>query len=173
MTDPINRYLSAFLDLGITVNVIMAPASFLLYEYAPQFFRQGFWYIAIFAWTIVYMKDVWNGSSIFKKLFGLKIVDFKTNETALPYKSVVRNTTLLLFLPIEMLWLFVNPSRKLGDLLAGTKVVETEKLSFRKSFKNLSAAKNTHNIWLLGAATLIIVTIEMWLYMSFILSFHL
>lgn len=76
--------------------------------------------------TFCLLKDVAGGRSIGKRLLGLQIVAAQNGLSPHPLKLVLRNLTLFLF-PLEILMLFCKGHRRLGDLLADTKVVAAGK----------------------------------------------
>ncbi len=82
--------------------------------------------IPIFFWLILFSiyfnKDAIKGKSPAKRIFGLVIVDNKTGEIANPIKSFIRNITLV-FWPIEVIFSLFSTERRIGDYIAGTKVV--------------------------------------------------
>lgn len=76
--------------------------------------------------SIYFNKDVINGKSPAKRFLGLVILDYKTGEIANPVKSVIRNITFV-FWPIEVVFSLFSPERRIGDYIAGTKVVSDDK----------------------------------------------
>lgn len=69
------------------------------------------------------VKDSFKGRSIAKRLFKLQVVENKTGAVASPLRCLVRNL-FCIFWPIEFIVTLVDPSRRIGDLVAGTKVVD-------------------------------------------------
>lgn len=70
-------------------------------------------------------KDLCNGRSIAKRIYGFQIIDVKTNKVASDYKCMLRNVTIVFF-PLEVVVTIVNNERRIGDLLAGTKLIECD-----------------------------------------------
>lgn len=79
-----------------------------------------------FLYLILLNKDFYNGKSIGKRYFGYQVFDFHTNIPASEIKCMLRNITFIIW-PIEIIVSFFNPSRRLGDMIAGTKVIESNK----------------------------------------------
>jgi hypothetical protein len=79
-----------------------------------------------FLYLILLNKDFYNGKSIGKRYFGYQVFDFHTNIPASEIKCMLRNITFIIW-PIEILISFFNPSRRLGDMIANTKVIESNK----------------------------------------------
>jgi uncharacterized RDD family membrane protein YckC len=70
-------------------------------------------------------KDFFGGQSTVHRLLGFKVIDIKTNEQASKLKCMLRNVTAPIWI-IEVFFLLVNPKRRLGDILAGTSLIEVE-----------------------------------------------
>jgi uncharacterized RDD family membrane protein YckC len=89
----------------------------------PPAFMSGFpGYLAMFGFALYFCKDIFNGRSIAKRILNLQVVDNYTGRPASPLKCFVRNISCVLW-PIEAIVAMVNTSRRLGDRLAGTKLV--------------------------------------------------
>ena len=82
-----------------------------------------FAYIGMFGFALYFCKDNINGRSIAKRILKLQVVDNKTGEVASPLKCFIRNLLCVLW-PIEVIVAMVNPNRRLGDRLAGTRLVK-------------------------------------------------
>jgi uncharacterized RDD family membrane protein YckC len=83
---------------------------------------------AIILFSIFLNKDLFFGRSIGKYLTGLRVVSFKTGNPASPIQCLVRNLFLLLW-PLEALILLFSPIRRIGDIVAGTKVAVSEEIN--------------------------------------------
>lgn len=89
------------------------------------------------------IKDIFNGASFGKQYSGLLIIDVKTNLPANASKCILRNVTLI-FWPLECLIMLFSPSRRLGDFIAGTAVMQTPSLTFaeiRQRFRERERGK--------------------------------
>ena len=64
-------------------------------------------------------KDFLNGKSIGKRIFGIQVQDLN-NSKASEWKSSLRN--FLPTIPLDLLFTIFNPERRIGDLIAGTKI---------------------------------------------------
>jgi uncharacterized RDD family membrane protein YckC len=80
-------------------------------------------YTAIILFSIFLNKDIYFGKSIGKFFIGLRVVSIRTGKSASPIQCYVRNLFLLLW-PIEVFILFFSPERRIGDMVAGTKVLD-------------------------------------------------
>jgi uncharacterized RDD family membrane protein YckC len=87
----------------------------------PKLFL-GNYYLNIFAFSLYFNKDIYLGRSPAKRILKLQIVDIKTNEPANPLKCLVRNLTIVIW-PIEAIVALVNNERRIGDFIAGTKLM--------------------------------------------------
>lgn len=67
-------------------------------------------------------KDVFGGQSLAKRVLKQQLLSNKTEEVADPFLTLLRNLFSFAF-PVEFVWAMVNPERRLGDLVAGTKLV--------------------------------------------------
>ena len=107
-------------------------------------------------WTIGYgifmflilNKDFYDSRSIGKRISGYKVVD-KRGLSASKIQCLIRNITIFLW-PIEVALLLINPSRRLGDFIAGTKVIESDKISNSSTFEEINNRNfNVSILWLL------------------------
>lgn len=79
-------------------------------------------YIGMFGFALYFCKDIFNGRSIAKRILKLQLVDNTTGQVASPLKCFVRNIFCVLW-PIEVFVAMTNTSRRIGDRIAGTKLV--------------------------------------------------
>jgi uncharacterized RDD family membrane protein YckC len=71
-------------------------------------------------------KDYYKAKSIAKRHFGYQVYDLKSNEPATELQCVIRNSTIIIW-PLEVLVSMFNSHSRLGDLLAGTKLIDADK----------------------------------------------
>ncbi|MFK7925865.1 MAG: RDD family protein, partial [Bacteroidia bacterium] len=67
-------------------------------------------------------KDVFGGQSLAKRVLKQQLVSNKTEEVADPFLTLLRNLFSFAW-PVEFVWAMVNPERRLGDFVAGTKLI--------------------------------------------------
>jgi uncharacterized RDD family membrane protein YckC len=79
-------------------------------------------YIMLIGFAVYWCKDSINGRSPAKRILKLQVVDNTTGIAASPIKCWIRNI-FLSFWPLEAIVALINPSRRIGDFVAGTKVV--------------------------------------------------
>lgn len=79
-------------------------------------------YIGLFGFALYFCKDIINGRSIAKRILKLQVVDNKTGQVASPLQCLVRDIFCVLWI-IEVIAAMTNTSRRLGDRVAGTKLV--------------------------------------------------
>jgi uncharacterized RDD family membrane protein YckC len=86
----------------------------------------GMKYLMLFGFSIYLCKDCINGRSIAKRILKLQVVDNLTGQAASPIKCFIRNIFCILW-PLEVIVALVNTSRRVGDRVAGTKLVVFDK----------------------------------------------
>ena len=67
-------------------------------------------------------KDFFNGQSAVHRKLGYQVVDAKSGQVASKLKCMLRNVTSPVW-PIEAIFIFASPQRRLGDFIAGTKLI--------------------------------------------------
>ncbi len=82
----------------------------------------GLSYVGLIGLALYLCKDSINGRSIAKRIFKIQVVNDKTGEAASPIKCFVRNLFCALW-PLEVIVTIASPDRRIGDMVAGTKVV--------------------------------------------------
>src|SRR5688572_6713391 len=87
----------------------------------PKLFL-GNYYLNIFAFSLYFNKDIFLGRSPAKRILKFQVVNASTGEPANPLRSLIRNLTIILW-PIEAIVALINPGRRIGDYLAGTRLV--------------------------------------------------
>lgn len=85
-------------------------------------FSGPLFYIALFGFALYFCKDCINGRSIAKRILKLQVVNNTTGQVASPVKCFVRNIFCIIW-PVEVIVTLINPGRRTGDQVAGTKVV--------------------------------------------------
>ncbi|MBO9151601.1 RDD family protein [Chitinophaga sp. GCM10012297] len=91
----------------------------------PQFMGGPWEYLSMLGIALYLCKDCINGRSIAKRILSLQVVDNLTGQAASPVKCLVRNLFIVLW-PIEVLVALANTGRRLGDRVAGTRLVVFE-----------------------------------------------
>ena len=112
----------AFILIGIGYLIVGNPSETDL----PEWFVIIPIFLGLMIFSIYFNKDAIKGKSPAKRILGLVIVDNKTGAIASPIKSVIRNVTLV-FWPIEVVFSLFSPERRIGDYIAGTKVISDDK----------------------------------------------
>ena len=103
-------------------------------------------------YIIYFAKDSFRGKSFAKRLIGLQVVDQSSGQAATALKCFIRNLTILIW-PLEVVITLFSPERRLGDLIAGTRVVPAETESpgtLWNEIKKVSFTKDTVIILLIG-----------------------
>ncbi|CAL2090740.1 RDD family protein [Tenacibaculum vairaonense] len=72
---------------------------------------------------VIYLnKDFFYTKSISKRILGFQVIDIKTNKPASKFQCLTRNLTIFLW-PIEIIVSFFNSNRRIGDMIANTKII--------------------------------------------------
>lgn len=79
-------------------------------------------YLNLVGFAVYFCKDSINGRSPAKRIMKLQVVDNSTGRAASPIKCFIRNIFCVLW-PVEVIVALFNPERRIGDFVAGTKVV--------------------------------------------------
>lgn len=111
------------------------------------------WSIMLF---IIINKDIASGRSAGKRVFGFKIVDFKTKENASHIQCMLRNITMMIW-PLEVLMVGLNPKRRIGDFVAHTEVVKSDKLEVETLSKDLADINSFSPQLIMGSIFVIMV----------------
>jgi uncharacterized RDD family membrane protein YckC len=114
----------AFLPASVAfriANPATVGSPFTRLQDSPYFFSYAALLISFYL-----NKDLVNGRSIAKRFLNFQVVEFKSGKPASPFKCLIRNLTAILW-PLEVVAVALRPSRRIGDLLARTKVIEVER----------------------------------------------
>lgn len=108
--------------------------------------------------SLYFNKDLINGRSPAKRILKLQVIDKSTARPATPIKCLVRNFTLIIW-PVEVIVVCFNPAQRLGDRLAGTKVVEYQNFEEKETIQKKEVMKGLAAgvIFLLALTALIAV----------------
>lgn len=83
--------------------------------------------VGAYLMSILYLalinKDFVNGRSVAKRVYGYKLIDAKSKNSASEFQCMIRNLTYTVW-PLEAIMVFINPNRRLGDYLAKTELIE-------------------------------------------------
>ncbi|QIX62082.1 RDD family protein [Hymenobacter sp. BT18] len=101
---------------------IFSEAFTISHEQNEMDFGGPFLYVALLGFALYFCKDIINGQSIGKRITKVQVVDNNTGLVASPMKCLLRNVFCVIW-PLEVLMTLINPGRRLGDLLAGTRIV--------------------------------------------------
>ena len=140
----INRILSMFLDHCI-MCLLIVPLGFLIFELGALMkdnLNNRIGIILVFIPFFIYLnKDFFNAKSPAKRILGFQVIDRKTNKPANELQCFVRNLTICVAWPLEVIVGLINPERRIGDFLANTKVVESEKQKLKSIWTELKNTK--------------------------------
>lgn len=106
------------------------------HEQTEMVFGGPFLYVALLGFALYFCKDCITGRSIGKRITKTQVVDNITGQVASPLKCFIRNMFCILW-PVEVIVTFINPSRRLGDKIAGTKIVLYDPTATKQSKFNI------------------------------------
>ena len=151
---------SMFLDHFIMSFIIGIPMMFitalsrLSSAYQP-FERTPIEVVAFWIGIFIYFnKDFVKGRSIAKRICGLVVIDIKTDKPASSLQCFIRNMTVPLW-PLEFLVSLFSPRRRIGDLIANTRLEKVEQSTFKYTIADLKSLPLTNGyilIIILGVA---------------------
>lgn len=121
------RLASMLLDHFLTCFILIVPIILFLSLTDIPFGKgspmpPGFQFVFLGLMVLYFLKDSFNGRSIAKRVTKLQVVDIRTGNSASVGKCFIRNLTVIIW-PIEVIIILFSPHRRLGDFIAGTKVV--------------------------------------------------
>lgn len=79
-------------------------------------------YVVLLFIAIYLGKDSINGRSLAKRITKLQVVENSTGQVASPLRCLIRNLFIIIW-PIEVISAMINTERRIGDRVAGTKLV--------------------------------------------------
>jgi len=103
-------------------EIIRSISTISTHEQPEQDIFGGMSYVFLIGFAIYFCKDCIKGRSIAKRILKLQLIDKATGQVASPLKCILRNLFCILW-PIEVLVAFINPGQRIGDMVAGTKLV--------------------------------------------------
>lgn len=121
------RLASMLLDHFITCFILMLPVFAILFlasnpnEDRPMM-APGFQFVFLGLMFLYFFKDSFGARSIAKRMTKLQIVDNSTGKAASVMQCFFRNLTIVIW-PVEVIMTLFNSQRRIGDFIAGTKVV--------------------------------------------------
>lgn len=140
----INRILSMLLDHFI-MCLLIVPLGFLISGLGVLMkvnLNNGIGMVLVFIPFFIYLnKDFFNAKSPAKRILGFQVIDRKTNNPANELQCFVRNLTICIAWPLEVIVGLINPERRIGDFLANTKVIASKKEKFKSNWTDLKNTK--------------------------------
>ncbi|WP_420604325.1 RDD family protein [Flagellimonas sp.] len=135
-----HRISSMLLD-HVVLCIVIVPLSILIFVLVINF-KQSLnnWIgtsLMFFPFFIYLNKDFLNGKSPAKRILGYQVIDRKTEKPASELQCFIRNLTICLIWPIEVVVGYINPERRIGDFLANTKVTMNNKEKLNSLWRDL------------------------------------
>ncbi|AXT59280.1 hypothetical protein D1816_02590 [Aquimarina sp. AD10] len=138
----IRRVSSMFLDhLIISMSIIpLAIILAIFFDLIGLRLSEGKEFYAFFLMIFVYLnKDFFNSKSPAKRISGYQVINRRTKSPATELQCFVRNLTIFVAWPLEVVVGFMNPGRRIGDFIANTEVVESEKEKLKSIWTDLKS----------------------------------
>ena len=122
----LDHFFMVIIGMGFCIPMMVntfSGAFTISHEQADEFRMEGpLFYFALFGFALYFCKDCVNGRSLAKRITKLQVIDNTTGEVASPLKCFVRNILCVIW-PVEVLVTLSNPERRIGDIVAGTRIV--------------------------------------------------
>lgn len=139
-----HRISSMLLDHIYMSIVIVPPWGFVMIlmasgiiQFNDQVLRISF--LSIF---FIYLnKDFYKAKSPAKRILGYQVINRKNENPASELQCLVRNLTLCVAWPLEVIVGLLNPERRIGDFIANTKVVVSEKEKLKTFWTDIKSTK--------------------------------
>ncbi len=150
------RVFSMLVDHIIMTIVIVPPMIILMILTTNGILEIGnetFSMVFFFMMFIYINKDFLNAKSPAKRILGYQVINRKTEKPASELQCFVRNLTIAVAWPLEVIIGLISPERRIGDFLANTKVVVSEKEKFKTiltDLKNKTLKLNLIGILIIG-----------------------
>ncbi|WP_459209701.1 RDD family protein [Aquimarina rhabdastrellae] len=140
----IHRVLSMLLDHIILTMITVLP-SIILMIFIPKssiIINDHTYNIIFFLILFIYLnKDFYKAKSPAKRLLGYQVIHLKSKKPATEVQCFIRNLTICIAWPIEVVMGLINPERRIGDYIANTKVVIAEKETITTIWTDLKHTK--------------------------------
>lgn len=120
------------LSMFFPIFILIMPLEFLLYKHNndPITSNSIIDIVSTIPFSVLTFvlinKDFFNARSVAKRIQGYQIVDSKSNLQANEIQCMIRNITIIIW-PVEIFILLISPNRRLGDIIASTKLIDTDK----------------------------------------------
>jgi len=99
---------------------------------------------------LVYLnKDFLKGKSLGKRFFGYQVIDIKSKKAASELQCFIRNLTICFLLPIEVLVSFINPQKRIGDLIANTELEVEESEKMITAWREIKKVRFKNDYWII------------------------
>jgi hypothetical protein len=82
-------------------------------------------FLLLIGMSLYFCKDCFLGRSPAKRILKLQVVDNTSGKVASPIKCFIRDIFCIIW-PVEVIVALVNPNRRIGDFIAGTKLIPYE-----------------------------------------------
>ncbi|MFY0653956.1 MAG: RDD family protein [Cyclobacteriaceae bacterium] len=141
--DTFDRRRAGLLDLIAWQFLLIGPVILLMALTSNETIDLIAGWLYALTFILFISKDIFNGHSISKLSHGIRIVDSTTEEPVNELRTVIRNSTLILLLPIEFFMVLISPRRRIGDFIARTKLISSDKQSATERIRTFKTTELT------------------------------
>ena len=151
-----HRISSMFLDHVIMTIVIVPPWILIMFLMTTGILKINDQVLSIgfLAMFFIYLnKDFPKAKSPGKRLLGYQVINCGNGKPATELQCFIRNLTICIAWPLEVVVGFINPERRIGDFMANTKVVSSNKeklITTLTDFKKTEMKLNYIGIIIIG-----------------------
>lgn len=139
-----HRISSMLLDHIIMTIVIVLPTILIIILVGNDIlkFDNQISSIIFFSMMFIYVnKDFINAKSPAKRVLGYQVINQNTEKPATELQCFIRNLTIAVAWPLEVIVGYINPERRIGDFIANTKVIPAEKEKLKSILTDLKNIK--------------------------------
>lgn len=149
-----HRISSMLLDHMIMTLVLVPPlilTTFLQFKFEAKSINDLTGFLFFLSFFLYLNKDLYRGKSPAKRIMGYQVVNKKTGAVANELQCFVRNLTICIAWPLEVVIGFINPERRIGDFIANTMVVSSHKEKARTIWFDLKNTKfGSYHLWIIA-----------------------
>jgi len=121
------RLVSMLLDHIVMCAITIVPIWIIVFlimasNNTSEPMEPGFQFAFLGILVLYFLKDSFQGRSVAKRIMKLQVVNVKTGMPASTGQCFIRNLPIIIW-PVEVIMTLVNRQRRIGDYIAGTKVV--------------------------------------------------
>lgn len=118
-------------------------------------------YLMALLYLALINKDFVNGRSVAKRIYGYKLIDVKSKNSASEFQCMLRNLTYLIW-PLEAIIVSINPKRRLGDFIANTELIEEPETDGEEILSEFKTKSFTYLSFITLAVSILFLFLQNW-----------